>query len=285
MAVVAAALVAIFASVLGGRPHVRNRKVPSQAMPSDAAGASIAAAAAVAQSSANADASAAAADEAYRAAASSRAARREAGRAACAAGSGVGATGGYCLSGDGHVGGNDVLNIAFAVELARLFEGGSVLDLGAGLGQYERFWSRPGMHLVGIPAPRSVRACDGAFNIEDVTGGNVTFCDLTAPDLDVGGPADWVMSIEVAEHVPPELEAYFLKNVVSHAKQGFVVSWALPDQPGHHHVNGKVAAGVIDAFATFPIWAYDDAMTKHLRNIAGSTWWLKNTIYVFRKQH
>ncbi len=134
----------------------------------------------------------------------------------------------------------------------------------------------------GVSAPGSMYACDGAFNIEDVTEGNVSFCDLTAPDLDVGGPADWVMSIEVAEHVPLELEARFLKNVVSHAKLGLVVSWALPDQPGHHHVNGKTAAGVMDAFAPFKV-ACDDAMTMHLREVAGSTWWLEKTIYVFRK--
>jgi hypothetical protein len=196
----------------------------------------------------------------------------------------VGATGGYCLSGDGHVGGNDELNVAFAVELARLFAGGSVLDLGAGLGQYERFWGSQSEYMDGVPAPGSVRACDGAFNIEDVTGGNVTFCDLTAPDLDVGGPADWVMSIEVAEHVPPELEAHFLKNVVSHAQLGFVVSWALPDQPGHHHVNGTAAESVLAAFASDPRWAYDNALTLHLRNYAGSTWWLEKTIYAFRKR-
>lgn len=69
---------------------------------------------------------------------------------------------------------------------------------------------------------------DGGEGVERATNYTVKFADLAA-----GLPAfvrrrkwDWVMSIEVAEHVPAGNESRFVHNVVSQAQKGVVLSWA-----------------------------------------------------------
>ena len=89
-------------------------------------------------------------------------------RLSCAA-HGVGPTGGFCLEGtDGNVGGNGEISRGYASVLANIFKGTNVVDLGAGLGQYEKYWAEGGHSQdLADPAsrPASVRACDGAANI------------------------------------------------------------------------------------------------------------------------
>ncbi|CAG5124210.1 unnamed protein product, partial [Candidula unifasciata] len=55
----------------------------------------------------------------------------------------------------------------------------------------------------------------------------VKFLDLTAPQY--GLPAyDWVVSVEVGEHIPAKFEDIYLDNLARHAKEGIVLSWAVP---------------------------------------------------------
>ena len=55
----------------------------------------------------------------------------------------------------------------------------------------------------------------------------MSFLDLTLPQY--GLPLyDWVMSLEVAEHIPQDYEAIFIDNIVRHAREGVVLSWAVP---------------------------------------------------------
>ena len=58
-------------------------------------------------------------------------------------------------------------------------------------------------------------------------------------------PWAWVMSLEVAEHVPRAGEPAFVHNLVAYAKSGVVISWAPPGTAsGHHHVNCQTSAYV-----------------------------------------
>ena len=52
-------------------------------------------------------------------------------------------------------------------------------------------------------------------------------------------PADWVMSVEMAEHVPKSLEAAVVANLHWLNTKGIVLTWALPGQPGSGHINGR----------------------------------------------
>jgi len=68
--------------------------------------------------------------------------------------------------------------------------------------------------------------------------------DLTKPlDFDL---FDWVLSLEVGEHIPEAYESVFLDNVVRHARHGVVMSWSLPTEAGRGHVNCRPNEYVIE---------------------------------------
>jgi tryptophanyl-tRNA synthetase len=46
------------------------------------------------------------------------------------------------------------------------------------------------------------------------------------------GQYDWIISLEVAEHIPEKYEAVYLDNIFRHAKEGIILSWAVPGQIG-----------------------------------------------------
>ena len=46
-----------------------------------------------------------------------------------------------------------------------------------------------------------------------------------------------MISLEVAEHIDKKYEAIYLDNVVRHASEGVIISWAVPGQPGVQHIN------------------------------------------------
>jgi hypothetical protein len=125
------------------------------------------------------------------------------------------------------VGGNTLISYGQSDKLAKLFSGGSVLDLGAGLGNYEADWERKG--LIGkADGIVSVRMFDGAENVEKVTGGRAKWADLTEPLEDVL-PADWVLSLEVGEHIHAGTASEaFIRNLHEHNLRGTVVSWGVP---------------------------------------------------------
>ena len=82
--------------------------------------------------------------------------------------------------------------------------------------------------------------------LEEVTGGFVQFVDLTAP---LSLPrADWVLSLEVGEHVPSQHEAALIRNLHAHNCRGVVLSWAVLHQGGFHHVNNHANAYVVGVF-------------------------------------
>jgi hypothetical protein len=209
---------------------------------------------------------------------------------------GIGPSGGFCLAPPkdgarynttqhkgGGVGGNAILSLGLAAAVGELTNNFGVHNFGAGMGQYDLFWDSA--RAAGQPAPARSVACDGAENIEAVVPldsqgqPRVRFCDLTEP---MNLPAeDWVVSLEVGEHIPSAFEGVFVGNLQRHAKRGVVVSWAVPGQGGHHHVNNHDAAQVL---ALFPEdeWNYDAALAQQLRQKgAPGAPWFANTVYVF----
>lgn len=93
---------------------------------------------------------------------------------------------------------------------------------------------------------------------------------------------DWIVSLEVAEHIPREYEPHFLKNLHEHNKEGIILSWALPAQGGHHHVNGRTNDEVTTIFDQLG-YTRDKKMEKYLRNSVTEAMWFRNTIMVFHK--
>lgn len=125
---------------------------------------------------------------------------------------------------------------------------------------------------------------DGALNVQKVSDGLVRFMDLTQPHAADERPcvgADWVMSLEVAEHIPVIHTNAYLRNVRCRARVGAVVSWGQPEQTGGRgHVNLKTEQ---EAIAAVEPWGFrvDWDLTKAARAAATLPHFTK-TVVVYR---
>jgi hypothetical protein len=116
-----------------------------------------------------------------------------------------------------------------AQAIGALIGSATFTELGAGVGCYAA--------VVESSGAKVIAAVDGAENIYELTGGAVARWDLSRP---MEATADWVLSLEVAEHIPRLFEAEFVGNAVRNARCGLILSWGLPAQRrGSGHVNGR----------------------------------------------
>ena len=121
---------------------------------------------------------------------------------------------------------------------------------------------------------------DGAPFSEEATGGRVRYLDLVIPQLWLPR-YDWVVCLEVVEHIPSEFESIVLDNVVRPATVGVVLSWAVPDQPGAMHVNPRPFEYVEEVMRRRGL-TVDGIATEQLRNGSDLAWFKRN-IAVYRK--
>ena len=158
--------------------------------------------------------------------------------------------------------------------LARHFRDSSVLELGAGKGCYTSALRR-----AGIP----VRAYDGAPGIAELTGGLVHTADLTSDlTLQLGKKsADWVLCLEVGEHIPQKHEDVLLHNVLDTARKGVIISWSNND--GNGHVNRRPNEYVIEEMERRG-FEHVPALSKKLRAAVSNIDWFRRTIMVFRRR-
>jgi len=141
-----------------------------------------------------------------------------------------------------HVGPDDVM-VSTLAERVLLKEDGSccysLTDIGAGVGQY-------GHALKARHPELEYYGYDGAGNVEDFTGKYVQFIDLTKP-LSLKR-TDWLLSLEVGEHIPHKHEAQVIANLHAHNCRGAIVSWAVLSQTGTGHINCHSNEYVINVF-------------------------------------
>ena len=157
--------------------------------------------------------------------------------------------------------------------LSSFFKDKTVGSFGDGPGRYSKEINKMG-------EVKSYTAYDGAPFCENVTGGVVTFLDLTVPHY--GLPAyDWVISLEVGEHIPAKYEDIYLDNLVRHAREGVVLSWAKIGQGGYYHVNNKKLEDIIAQMA-WRGFSFDENGGKPLREASGARW-LRNNIHVYMR--
>lgn len=104
----------------------------------------------------------------------------------------------------------------------------SILDVGAGGGAYVRSLRELGY---------AVRGVDGTPDIEAQTAGLIQWCNIAGEVQCLPERSDWVICLEVGEHVPPQFEDAFLRNVVLLSRNGLILSWATPGMRGRGHVN------------------------------------------------
>ena len=185
-------------------------------------------------------------------------------------------TGGFCLTKRDVVGGNSNVDIRLANYLEReVFAGKTVVDLGAGLGHYGKIYRRKSSKVAGWVG------YDGAMNVGHVTNGLVKFMDLTQPDAAderLCAAGDYVLSLEVGEHIPPQFMENYLRNIRCHAREGAVISWG--NQAGHMHVNNLPSETVI---ALMDKWGFevDEKLTRKAK-LAATYKYFQNNVIVYK---
>lgn len=151
-------------------------------------------------------------------------------------------------------------------------EGDTLADFGAGGGHYDLEFMKHGIQCFPF---------DAWEDVETVTKGFVKYFNLAVP-RSLGRTFTWVMSLEVAEHIPPEYEETYLNNIQRHADHGVVISWATPGQPGDRHVNCLPQEIVVEKFNNlgFRFQPELTASVKAFCNLAH----IKKNIMVFLKE-
>lgn len=98
---------------------------------------------------------------------------------------------------------------------------------------------------------------------------------------------DFVVSLEVGEHIPLEYEQIFFDNIAAAASRGVVLSWAPDGQGGEGHVNPRPSDYVIEQMQRRG-FAYFNNQTRRLRRAVYTPgcyrlWWFANTLLVFHR--
>jgi len=151
----------------------------------------------------------------------------------------------------------------------------SIYDFGCGDGFYTNYLYNEGFNIKGF---------DGNPHTPELTGGFCQVQNLAEP-FEMK-PREWVMSLEVAEHIPAQYQDIFIDNIVNHCKKGVIISWAVKGQGGYGHVNCKNNDEVIDLF-TKKCFVLDKTNTDRLRDAVAlyptPCYWFRDTLLVFRK--
>jgi len=148
----------------------------------------------------------------------------------------------------------------------------NVVDFGCGLGDYVKTLLAAGFITDGF---------DGNPYTNELSGGVANTLDLSIP-FDLNKRYEWVISIEVGEHLPVQYETIFIENLISHVKDGLILSWAVEGQGGYGHFNCRNNDYIKDRLATYGF--YNDISAENFLRNKASVFWLKNTIMVFRKK-
>ena len=188
-------------------------------------------------------------------------------------GTSVSENGGWCAEISGPNSTQHAFDEPLAKELNEFFSGKRVASFGDGPGIYKQYLDSKG-------SLKCYDAYDGAPFVDTTTNNRVKFLDLSVPIYHLD-QYDWVISLEVAEHIPAEFEAIYVDNLVRHAKEGIVLSWAKIGQGGHSHVNNRDFEYVKAKMESLG-FSHDIKWSTRLKEKA-SLHWLKDNINVYRR--
>jgi hypothetical protein len=151
-----------------------------------------------------------------------------------------------------------------------------VLDLGCGDGYYVTKLRGSGIVCIGV---------DGNPYTANLLKSSCYIADLT--EVQNFGMFNWVLSLEVGEHIPQEYEEVFLKNLDKHNVDGIVLSWAVRGQGGDGHVNCKDNVEVIPTVCSLG-YDFEVVQTNQMRERCAKYpnigWWFRNTLMIFRRK-
>jgi cyclopropane fatty-acyl-phospholipid synthase-like methyltransferase len=147
----------------------------------------------------------------------------------------------------------------------------TVVDFGCGMGDYVMELRCRGIAAEGY---------DGNPLTPQFTNGICKVRDLSEP-FQLEETFDWVMSLEVGEHLPQQYEKIFIENLMRHAKKGILLSWAIKNQGGTGHFNEQNNDYIKAIFADYG-YINDLKAEKKLRSKAQCSWFV-HSLMVFRK--
>ncbi len=156
----------------------------------------------------------------------------------------------------------------------------SLSDFGAGIGQY-------GAHLESKFSDSLIYyGYDGAGDVEDYTHGYLSFFDLTIP-LNLP-KTDWILCLEVGEHVPYNYEGMMIRNLHAHNCKGIIISWGIEGQGGENHINLHNNEYIIEVFEELG-YVYDaddtDAFRSAIPEGRPNGFWFRNSLMVLRRKN
>ena len=172
-------------------------------------------------------------------------------------------------------GGHHKTDMSLVRALSSFLKGKTVGSFGDGPGAYKR-------EILKFGEVKIYDAYDGAPFSEETSKGRVQFMDLTVPQY--GFPFyDWIISLEVAEHIPKKFETIYIDNLARHAKEGIILSWAVPGQAGLSHVNNRPLEYVVKVMGEqgFVLNLYASKLLQK----ASSIQWLQNNINVYLREN
>lgn len=152
----------------------------------------------------------------------------------------------------------------------------SVIDFGCGMGDYVK-----DLRSVDITCD----GCDGNPNTSNLGGKHCKVVDLSVPNLKLrteqGAQYDWVLSLEVGEHLPKKHEQIFLDTIANTAMKGVVLSWAKKGQGGLGHVNEQ-NNDYVETQMKARGWIRDIKAEEKLRlQTSPHCFWFRDTIMVY----
>ena len=124
-------------------------------------------------------------------------------------------------------------------------------------------------------------AFDGGPYYYEGSNGTVNYMDLTIPQYGMK-LYDWVVSLEVAEHIDAKFEAIYLSNIVRHASEGVIISWAVPGQIGEQHINCKPFKYVLEVMSKLG-FDFSPEETKKIRDSTKNIHYKRN-VGIFRRK-
>jgi len=166
----------------------------------------------------------------------------------------------------------------FAKAIWEIWQPASIADLGCGAG-YLLEWFAERIPAVGV------EGSEGALQVQsELARRHTTLADLTGPPLEAMRWIEFVVSIEVAEHIEPEHEDAFLRWFTWADRVFFTA--APPGQRGLHHVNTKPKEHWIERFGRMGLQYNEDETGKWVRRTRGTGCpWVRRNAMFFERVH
>lgn len=155
--------------------------------------------------------------------------------------------------------------------VCKLLSPRSVLDVGCGRGTWLRIFREQGVaDTIGIDGPHV------AADTLEIPAETFIATDLTEP-FDLGRRFDLAVSLEVGEHLDPEVAPAFVRSLVAHAP-AVLFSAAIPLQGGPGHVNEAWQSEWANRFAAHGYSAIDAVRPVVWRDERVAYWYAQNTL-------